>query len=203
MEEEPSSGTMVQQIQTLHVQEEDSEDIDKTLDQQSTANTRFSTMIINDDEEFGDCATMQRHDTAIITYNDKPYVPFFVEHLQRDSPLDRRKTEENNLGVPPGAAQQKTYQPIRASASPRPLRDSDFEFLRYELLSGFAEICEKYMILECLFPRYLPYDELHMRMSNLDEEMEQEFEELRRRYQSKRRPILEAIDAKRTRQLNF
>ncbi|GAU87815.1 hypothetical protein RvY_00612 [Ramazzottius varieornatus] len=180
VEEEASSGTMVQQMQTLHVQEEDSGDMDKTLDRQSAANTRFSTMIINDGEEFGDCATMQRHDTAIITNDDKPYVPFFVEHLQRGSPLDRRKTEENNLGVPPGASQHKTYQPIRASASPRPLRDSDFEFLRY-----------------------LPYDELHMRMSNLDEEMEQEFEELRRRYQSKRRPILEAIDAKRTRQLNF
>ena len=121
---------MIQPMQTLHVQEDDTDDMDKTLDRHSAANTRFSTMIINDDEELTDCGTMQRHDTAIITHDDKSYVPFFVEHLQRDSPLDRRKPEGEKDSAPLTESQQRTYQPIRASASPRPLRDSDFEFLR-------------------------------------------------------------------------
>ncbi|RWS24183.1 serine/threonine-protein kinase 3-like protein [Leptotrombidium deliense] len=53
------------------------------------------------------------------------------------------------------------------------------------------------------FLRYLSLDELKSRMSNLDSEMENEIEELRRRYASKRQPILDAIDQKRKRQQNF
>lgn len=40
-------------------------------------------------------------------------------------------------------------------------------------------------------------------MNNLDSEMEKEIDELRRRYQTKRQPILDAIDQKRKRQQNF
>ncbi|KAI1300185.1 Serine/threonine-protein kinase 3 [Halotydeus destructor] len=53
------------------------------------------------------------------------------------------------------------------------------------------------------FLRYLSVDELKMRMKNLDFEMENEIEELRRRYAAKRQPILDAIDTKRTRQQNY
>lgn len=40
-------------------------------------------------------------------------------------------------------------------------------------------------------------------MSNLDSEMEHEIDELRHRYQTKRQPILDAMDQKRKRQQNF
>jgi len=40
-------------------------------------------------------------------------------------------------------------------------------------------------------------------MANLDAEMEREIDELRRRYQTKRQPILDAMDQKRKRQQNF
>lgn len=40
-------------------------------------------------------------------------------------------------------------------------------------------------------------------MASLDSEMEREIEELRRRYQAKRQPILDAMDAKKKRQQNF
>lgn len=49
----------------------------------------------------------------------------------------------------------------------------------------------------------LTYEELQARMAALDPEMERELEELRRRYQAKRQPILDAIDAKKKRQQNF
>ncbi|XP_065191566.1 serine/threonine-protein kinase 3-like [Sycon ciliatum] len=45
----------------------------------------------------------------------------------------------------------------------------------------------------------LSYEELARRLSTLDPMMEQEIEELRRRYQSKRQPILDAVDSKRRR----
>lgn len=51
--------------------------------------------------------------------------------------------------------------------------------------------------------KYLSYEDLGKRMSSLDSEMEREIEELRRRYQAKRQPILDAIDSKKKRQPNF
>ncbi|XP_039290374.1 serine/threonine-protein kinase hippo-like isoform X3 [Nilaparvata lugens] len=51
--------------------------------------------------------------------------------------------------------------------------------------------------------KFLSYDELQSRMSSLDSEMEREIDELRRRYQTKRQPILDAMDQKRKRQQNF
>lgn len=51
--------------------------------------------------------------------------------------------------------------------------------------------------------RNLSYEELESRLSDLDPEMEREIDELRARYQAKRQPILDAIDAKKKRQNNF
>ncbi|XP_061730424.1 serine/threonine-protein kinase 4-like [Nerophis ophidion] len=46
-------------------------------------------------------------------------------------------------------------------------------------------------------------EELRLRLASLDPQMEQEIEEIRQRYQSKRQPILDAIEAKKRRQQNF
>ncbi|XP_077286708.1 serine/threonine-protein kinase hippo [Arctopsyche grandis] len=53
------------------------------------------------------------------------------------------------------------------------------------------------------FLKFLTYEDLQERMANLDSEMEREIDELRRRYQTKRQPILDAMDTKRKRQQNF
>jgi serine/threonine kinase 3 len=49
----------------------------------------------------------------------------------------------------------------------------------------------------------LAYEDLERRLADLDPEMEREIDELRARFQAKRQPILEAIDAKKKRQQNF
>lgn len=46
-------------------------------------------------------------------------------------------------------------------------------------------------------------EELRLRLSSLDPQMEQEIEEIRQCYQAKRQPILDAIEAKKRRQQNF
>ena len=51
--------------------------------------------------------------------------------------------------------------------------------------------------------RSLPCEELQHRMQTLDMEMEKEIEGLRSRYQAKRQPILDAMEAKKRRQQNF
>jgi len=45
----------------------------------------------------------------------------------------------------------------------------------------------------------LSYEELQQRIAELDPEMEREIEELQKRYQAKRQPIIDAIDAKKRR----
>uniref|UniRef100_A0A3B4GAN9 SARAH domain-containing protein n=1 Tax=Pundamilia nyererei TaxID=303518 RepID=A0A3B4GAN9_9CICH len=46
-------------------------------------------------------------------------------------------------------------------------------------------------------------EDLRLKLASLDPQMEQEIEEIRQRYQSKRQPILDAIEAKKRRQPNF
>ena len=58
-------------------------------------------------------------------------------------------------------------------------------------------------VLFSLQLRNLAYEDLEMRLADLDPEMEREIDELRARYQAKRQPILDAIDAKKKRQQNF
>ncbi|KAE8599309.1 hypothetical protein XENTR_v10017136 [Xenopus tropicalis] len=53
------------------------------------------------------------------------------------------------------------------------------------------------------FLKNLSFEELQMRLKALDPMMEREIEELRQRYNAKRQPILDAMDAKKRRQQNF
>ncbi|XP_061583023.1 serine/threonine-protein kinase 4-like [Cololabis saira] len=46
-------------------------------------------------------------------------------------------------------------------------------------------------------------EELRVKLASLDPQMEQEIEEIRQRYQAKRQPIIDAIDAKKRLQQNF
>ena len=46
-------------------------------------------------------------------------------------------------------------------------------------------------------------NDLLEKMNNLDAEMEREIDDLRRRYHTKRQPILDAMDQKRKSQQNF
>nr|XP_056701149.1 serine/threonine-protein kinase 4 [Euleptes europaea] len=70
--------------------------------------------------------------------------------------------------------------PERHSSEWRVPQDGDYEFLRNWTV-----------------------EELQRRLGALDPMMEQEIEEVRQRYQSKRQPILDAIEAKKRRQQNF
>ena len=67
-------------------------------------------------------------------------------------------------------------------------------------------LCLVFFLIEFFFLqqlKYLSYNELTDKMSNLDQEMEREIDDLRRRYHAKRQPILDAMDQKRKRQQNF
>lgn len=134
----------------------------------------LGTMVINSDDED---ATMKRLDSDA----KQNYRPSFMDHFDRIFEAGGRgsesgangSTEEDSGGLLRGV---KPEDPFKLKKEGPP----DFEFLRS-----------------------LPCDELQRRMQTLDMEMEKEIEGLRSRYQAKRQPILDAMEAKKRRQQNF
>lgn len=133
--------------------------------------SELGTMVINEDSE--DDGTMKRHGTA--TAGKDEYRPSYLDHFEKnekDKPAAKPTTQPQQN---PPAVSPKTATPPHHFQ--RSFIDGDFEFLRN-----------------------LKYEELEARLADLDPEMEREIDELRARYQAKRQPILEAINAKKNRQ---
>ncbi|XP_038051594.1 serine/threonine-protein kinase 3-like [Patiria miniata] len=168
----------------------------------------MGTMVINEDKELNGDSTMKRIETDSANQN---YRPLFMDHFdrqieakqgkaatpeqqQQQQPQQQFETPQLLPPAPPFNQQQQQQQQPRAQHTPpqakqstptkpeasRPFHDMDFDFLKQ-----------------------LSYDDLQSRLRDLDPQMEQEIEELRKRYQEKRRPIIEAMDVKRKRQQNF
>ncbi|CAH1103554.1 unnamed protein product [Psylliodes chrysocephalus] len=161
--------------------------------------SELGTMVINSDV---DDQTMKRHDTSSVQ-GGKKYRPMFLDHFDKteaeikqgngiSSPITLESTEltdgqqnyQSNIQVK--LTESPTPQPTQVQPiEQRPqyhqvFNDGDFEFLKY-----------------------LSYEELQQRMNTLDSDMEREIDELRKRYQVKRQPILDAMDTKRKRSQNF
>jgi serine/threonine kinase 3 len=71
--------------------------------------------------------------------------------------------------------------------------DCDYEFvsvLCYTLIFIYANHIFFFQL------KFLSYEELEQRLASLDKEMDKEFEETKKRYKAKRKPIIEAIEAK-------
>lgn len=72
--------------------------------------------------------------------------------------------------------------------------DSDYEFVSLSINTPrklFIFNPRAYFQL-----KFLSYEELEQRLSSLDKEMDKEFEETKKRYKAKRKPIIDAIEAK-------
>ena len=116
------------------------------------------------------------HDTSIV-YGQLTTLPSQSQLSQQSQQLQQSQQSINfPISHPNQPPQQSQYQPMSRAI----MLETDFEFLRY-----------------------LSEDELRKRMANLDFEMENEIEELRRRYAANRQPILDAIENKIKRQQNF
>ncbi|KAG5882415.1 hypothetical protein JTB14_008990 [Gonioctena quinquepunctata] len=157
--------------------------------------SELGTMVINTDV---DDQTMKRHDTGS-SQGGKKYRPMFLDHFdKKDSeakgngvaqstatsetpevPAENQQSFQSQLHLqvnePPPPQVQEQKQPYN-----EPFSNGDFEFLKY-----------------------LSYEELQHRMNTLDSDMEREIDELRKKYQLKRQPILDAMDTKRKRCQNF
>ncbi|XP_060872905.1 serine/threonine-protein kinase 3-like [Metopolophium dirhodum] len=166
------------------------------------------TMIINSDGE-GD-STLKRHDTGP-EKSGKQYRPLFLDHFDKKvaekSKNDNFDVGNKLFGDRPDSAQDgsqideskktKTLNQIpmpQINCKPNGKLPTALHQNRYYTPNVDGNFD---------FLKFLSFDDLQQRMSNLDSEMEHEIDELRRRYQTKRQPILDARDQKRKRHQNF
>ncbi|XP_071497524.1 uncharacterized protein [Diadema antillarum] len=103
------------------------------------------------------------------------YRPPFLEHYDR-----QEEAKQQSKVSPPGPA------PINPSNAPTVPSNAPMH-----IAQGNHRL------------KHLSIDELRDRLASLDPQMEAEIEELRKRYQEKRRPIIEAMEVKRKRQQHF
>ena len=168
--------------------------------------------------EFLDHFDQKEKEKASEQSNDAPDAP--------ENPTGQIEQSQPDVNSPAAQALQKQLQQIAggqpvlqnvavASASNNTnnpskfqqcIAEGDLEFVSVTCNASYDET------ISCLFPnavfflqqlKYLSYNELTDKMSNLDQEMEREIDDLRRRYHAKRQPILDAMDQKRKRQQNF
>lgn len=141
-------------------------------------NSEANTMIVNNDVN---TLVESNLGTMIINDTDDDDAGTGKETMKRIA-----TDVKGNVNNARPAFQGQVSQPTPPSAGlglhpfPKSFLDGDFEFLHT-----------------------LSYDELQQRISELDPEMEREIEELRKRYQAKRQPIIDAIEAKKRRQQKF
>ncbi|XP_072175817.1 serine/threonine-protein kinase 3-like isoform X2 [Diadema setosum] len=161
--------------------------------------SNMGTMVINEDED-GNDDTMKRTDTA----KAGGYRPPFLEHYDR-----QEEAKQQSKVSPPGPAPvNPSNAPTVPSNAPMHIAQGNH---RVSAPSGNQEapppkpplFHRPFNEMEVDFLKHLSIDELRDRLASLDPQMEAEIEELRKRYQEKRRPIIEAMEVKRKRQQHF
>ncbi|XP_076437870.1 serine/threonine-protein kinase 3-like isoform X2 [Babylonia areolata] len=228
MEDVVKSGTMVKKDEadgTMKSQNDGGRDTSGGTS--STVGSELGSMVItqgsdDEEEEEEDDDTMKRHSTA--TGGKEQYRPSYLDHLDR-------MEQESNAAKPPAptpnadktgpAAATTTTAASSNSAGSQPVAPPGPCLVSMVSQPGvmvaprrLQEEASKqvtpphhfqrtFMEGDFDFLRTLAYEELEQRLSDLDPEMEREIEELRARFQAKRQPIQEAIEAKRKRQQNF
>jgi len=177
----------------------------------------LGTMVINenDDDEDGD-DTMKRHDS-------KDYRPAFLDHFEKKDQQGNNSSDPKVEQSPSGPAVEQGHKSTAASVNPALQRQLEQIAGGQHVVGGqavpapsvpgvpssdaadnnAAKFQKSLLDGDLEFLKYLSYDELTFRMANLDQDMEREIDDLRRRYHAKRQPILDAMDQKRKRQQNF
>ncbi|GFS59220.1 hypothetical protein NPIL_124661 [Nephila pilipes] len=178
----------------------------------------LGTLVINSDREDED-STMKRHDTAPGDKKEN-YRPYFLDHFDQKEKEHRNELCLNNITTPvphsgtphPNHFMQNDNFSSKNCQTPKEKRFSNQLQRQLNQISNVgpsaalhepSKFQRSFTDGDFDFLKFLSYDELSQRMASLDSEMEREIEELRRRYQAKRQPILDAMDAKKKRQQNF
>jgi len=197
-EEDMDSGTMIKARGGKQNQQHvpDPSDTMRFISSDSTSGTMIDhnddgdsltsglgTMVINEDDN---CGTVQRFDTSVINTacntsssatpaSKRPAFLLYLDNQPQPGGSSSEKSSSSSAG-----SRRDGLPPEEAWKHLKNLTDTDFSYLRN-----------------------LSLDQLRQQFEQLDPLMEVEIDDLRRKYQMKRQPILDAIDAKKKRQQNF
>lgn len=171
--------------------------------------SELGTMVINCDV---DEQTMKRHDTGSGPVGKK-YRPPFMDHF------DKKEAEVKGNGVTSGAPttldvpdqpqapqeeQQRFQSHIHLQVNQMPNQTPvPGQVLHPHPMENRVHSQRQFSDGDFEYLKFLTYEELQLRMTTLDAEMDREIDELHKRYHKKRQPILDAMDTKRKRQQNF
>lgn len=197
----------------------------------SDIESNLGTMVINEEEE--EDSTMKQYDTAPGGSKYRPEFLDHFDKKEKPSLKSSTTVEENKLEVSGREEAAAAVQKVVESPVVETTNMSDDaqleQFSKHALQRQLQQIAGQNLSVSGIsgaqhhplnplnsdkfhrsinegdfhFLNYLSYQEITMRMAGLDSEMEKEIEDLRRRYNAKRQPILDAMDQKRKRQQNF
>jgi len=180
--------------------------ISRTL---SGVESNLGTMVINEEGEEED-STMKQYGTAP---GGSKYRPEFLEHFDKKEKVAPEGRLEPEPAAPPKPEEMTATTPEEDEMAKQHLQRQFQQIAGQNLSAGLGSggvnllSSDKFQRSinegDFQFLKFLPFDELTKRMAGLDSEMEKEIEDLRRRYNAKRQPILDAMDQKRKRQQNF
>ncbi|XP_046413981.1 serine/threonine-protein kinase 3 isoform X3 [Neodiprion lecontei] len=172
----------------------------------------LGTMVINSDTDTE--ATMKRHNTGSVE-SGKKYRPLFLDHFDKKEATEigndnghilaahSTETEPKVEQQSPTESQRfQSHLQLQLNQISCPVQEPAHNNIS-KFQNAFTERDFDFINKHVLQLKFLSYEELQQRMASLDAEMEREIDELRRRYQTKRQPILDAMDTKRKRQQNF
>lgn len=155
----------------------------------------MGTMVINPEEgDMDGDGTMKRFDTVD---GQKPeYRPLFLEHYDR-----QMEAKQGSGGSSGGSSQPRS--PALGQQADGSGSDASQPGSGAHTPKNDVPRLERPFYENSDHLKRLTYEELQSRLGALDPAMEREIEELRRRYQEKRKPIVDAMDVKRKRQQTF
>ncbi|KRX55298.1 Serine/threonine-protein kinase 4 [Trichinella britovi] len=171
-----SSSVLIEAVQeSLHLQAENANQKALKLDQACLRGTVSS--VIDVSTLVPSVNGLHLNESTAALPNDSPVTNTLLIINDGNGTLKTMQSSNQDLSLKTAPS-----QPQQASNDKfvRPFVDGDFEFLKF-----------------------IPLNELNQRLSVLDSEMDREIEELRRRYQTKRQPILDAMEQKKQRMTNF
>uniref|UniRef100_A0AAY4ETY4 non-specific serine/threonine protein kinase n=1 Tax=Denticeps clupeoides TaxID=299321 RepID=A0AAY4ETY4_9TELE len=144
------------------------------IEHEGTMESQLGTMVINSDDEDQEAGTMKR-----IEETPQPAKPSFLEYFEQKEKESNSHSEGtcNNRGPKcPKTISNLFSKPVHVG-------------LDASLTGCFV-----------LQMRTWSVEELKRRLASLDPQMEEEIKEIHQRYQAKRQPILDAIEAKKRQQ---
>ena len=122
-------------------------------------------------------------------------------HFQQISAINQYGLQQHHFYNQQNVLRNQQQQLITPPAYPQ--QPSQQQSQQHQAPSHLHSQSHSYVDGEFEFLKFLTFDDLNQRLNNIDSEMEKEIEELNKKYNAKRQPIVDAMNAKRKRQQNI